>query len=203
LLPAEDAGFACFCFCFRHHSPVLIQDGKGGVRKHVIRVRGRDAMRDLDGRLPLAKFLIGAAEAVHGIGKARIDREGLLVGVHRIEMFAFAEQIQRGVIMLFGGDTLGICGHRSQSSTQESLYSKTGMWNILRFLLNATRGHRLAPWRSPYLRWRIETYTGLKMDKIGFFAFWTFLWRERHELARFLRWTGEMENYARPKPKNP
>jgi hypothetical protein len=41
------------------------------------------------------------------------------------------------------------------------------------------------------------------MDKIGFFDFWGFLWRERRELARFLAWTGEMENYARPKPKNP
>src|SRR5271165_4079522 len=57
---------------------------------------------------------------------------------------------------------------------------------ILRFLWNATRGHRLAPWRSPYLRWRIETYTGIKMQSIG-----------------FLEWTGEMERYARVKPKNP
>jgi hypothetical protein len=77
------------------------------------------------------------------------------------------------------------------------------MRNILRFLLNATRGHRLAPWRSSYLKWRIETYTGLRMDKIGFFAFWGFLIRERHELIRFLKWTGEMKNYARSKPKNP
>jgi hypothetical protein len=76
------------------------------------------------------------------------------------------------------------------------------VFNILRFILNATRGHRLAPWRSPYLRWRIETYTGLKMDKIGFFAFWNFLIHERGELFRFLQWTAEMENYARPKPKN-
>jgi hypothetical protein len=77
------------------------------------------------------------------------------------------------------------------------------MWNIFRFAWNATRGYRLTPWRSPYLRWRIETYTGLKMDKIGFTAFWGFLWRERFELARFLAWTAEMENYTRPKPKNP
>ena len=28
------------------------------------------------------------------------------------------------------------------------------------FLWRATRGHRLQPWRSPYLRWRVETYTG-------------------------------------------
>ena len=77
------------------------------------------------------------------------------------------------------------------------------MRNIAKYVWNATRGHRLTPWRSPYLRWRIETYTGLKMDKIGFFSFWSFMWKERHELSRFLKWTAEMENYARPKPKNP
>ena len=74
---------------------------------------------------------------------------------------------------------------------------------ILRFLWNATRGHRLAPWRSPYLRWRIETYTGLKMNQVGFFEFWLFAWRERVELLRFLKWTARMDQYAQPKPKNP
>ena len=74
---------------------------------------------------------------------------------------------------------------------------------ILRFLWNATRGHHLAPWRSPYLRWRIETYTGIKMQSIGFLEFFGFTWRERRELIRFLAWTGEMERYARVKPKNP
>ena len=53
------------------------------------------------------------------------------------------------------------------------------MKRVLRFIWIATRGHRFAPWRSPYIRWRIETYTGLKMDKIGFVEFWGFLWRER------------------------
>jgi hypothetical protein len=69
---------------------------------------------------------------------------------------------------------------------------------ILRFLWTATRGHHLAPWRSPYLRWRIETYTGLKMDKVGFFDFWEILWRERHDLIRFLKWTAQMQRYAKP-----
>ena len=77
------------------------------------------------------------------------------------------------------------------------------MRNLLRFLWNATRGHHLAPWRSPYLRWRIETYCGVKMDRIGFLEFWGFMWKERRELGRFLGWTAEMEHYARPKPKNP
>jgi hypothetical protein len=77
------------------------------------------------------------------------------------------------------------------------------MRQLLRFLWHSTRGHRLAPWRSPYLRWRMETYSGLKMDKIGFVEFWGFMLRERKQLRRFLKWTAEMDNYARPKPKNP
>jgi len=77
------------------------------------------------------------------------------------------------------------------------------MRKLLAFLWNATRGHHLAPWRSPYLRWRIETYTGVKMQQIGFLEFWGFVWRERNELGRFLQWTAEMERYARPRPKNP
>lgn len=74
---------------------------------------------------------------------------------------------------------------------------------ILRFLWNATRGHHLAPWRSPYLRWRIETYTGVKMHDIGLFEFVGFSWRERTKLLQFLKWTREMEGFARVKPKNP
>jgi hypothetical protein len=77
------------------------------------------------------------------------------------------------------------------------------MRNIVRFIWNSARGHRLAPWRSPYLRWRIETYTGIKMQSIGVLEFFGFMWRERQELGRFLKWTAEMERYARAKPKNP
>src|SRR6266446_6098144 len=36
------------------------------------------------------------------------------------------------------------------------------MGEELRFLWNATRGNRLRPWRSPYLRWRLETYADQK-----------------------------------------
>jgi len=75
------------------------------------------------------------------------------------------------------------------------------MPQILRFLWNATRGHHLTPWRSPYLLWRIETYTGVKMTQIGFLEFWEFTWRERGNLWRFLKWTSEMERYVHPKAK--
>jgi len=65
----------------------------------------------------------------------------------------------------------------------------------LRFLWIASRGYRLTPWRSPYLKWRIETYSGLPASKVTFTDFWKFTWRERAKLGRFLQWTSEMDAY--------
>src|ERR1017187_3526229 len=49
----------------------------------------------------------------------------------------------------------------------------------LRFVWNATRGHRLAPWRSEYLRWRVETYSGQKADTLTTKAVLGFVWTSR------------------------
>jgi len=59
---------------------------------------------------------------------------------------------------------------------------------MLRILWRLTRGYRLRPWRSPYLRWRIETYWGWHADRITFAQFWSFAWKQRRELVRYLRW---------------
>jgi hypothetical protein len=58
----------------------------------------------------------------------------------------------------------------------------------------STKGHRLRPWRSPYLRWRIETYWGLHADRISPAEFRAFLWMHRGELLRFARWAAKMES---------
>jgi hypothetical protein len=63
---------------------------------------------------------------------------------------------------------------------------------MLRVLWRLTRGYRLCPWRSPYLRWRIETYSGVDARSIGFGSFWRFSWRERRNLLRYLRWAARM-----------
>jgi hypothetical protein len=65
---------------------------------------------------------------------------------------------------------------------------------MFRFLWKASRGYRLTPWRSPYLRWRIETYSGLHADKIDFLVFWRFVGKNKRELLRFLRWSERMES---------
>jgi hypothetical protein len=63
---------------------------------------------------------------------------------------------------------------------------------VLAFLWCATRGYRLRPWRSPYLRWRLETYWGVPADQVDGKTLARFLWRHRREMWRYLRWTGRM-----------
>ena len=66
------------------------------------------------------------------------------------------------------------------------------MTEWLRFLWNATRGHRLNPARSPYLRWRLETYTGKPAETLHARDFVSLAAQERGQVVRFLRWLGEM-----------
>jgi hypothetical protein len=65
------------------------------------------------------------------------------------------------------------------------------------FLWTASRGYRFRPWQSPFLRWRIETYSGLHAEQITFMSFWRFTWQERESLKRFLRWGAEMKHIER------
>lgn len=71
------------------------------------------------------------------------------------------------------------------------------MFAPLRFIWNATRGHRLAPWRSEYLRWRIETFSGKRAETLHAKDVLAFLWNTRWELLSFLLWTGQLEREAR------
>jgi len=67
------------------------------------------------------------------------------------------------------------------------------MFAPLKFLWNATRGNRLTPWRSEYLKWRIETYSGKKADTLSARDIFGFVWESRGELLDFLVWTGRLE----------
>jgi hypothetical protein len=71
------------------------------------------------------------------------------------------------------------------------------LFTAIRFIWNATRGHRLTPWRSEYLRWRVETYSGMPAETLATRKVLRFMWETRGELLRFLLWTGRMEREAR------
>ncbi len=74
------------------------------------------------------------------------------------------------------------------------------VWAIIRFFWTATRGYRLRPWRSPYLRWRFETYTGKPAAEVRLGDFWHLAVSERAQFVRFLGWLGEMKGLAVGKP---
>ena len=70
---------------------------------------------------------------------------------------------------------------------------------MLRILWKLTRGYRLRPWKSPYLRWRIETYSGIHAGEITFGEFWGFCWKQRRELLRYLKWAARMSGAPAPR----
>jgi hypothetical protein len=72
---------------------------------------------------------------------------------------------------------------------------------MIGILWRSAKGNRLRPWRSPYLRWRIETYWGLHADRISPAEFRAFLWSHQRELLRFLRWAVTMESMTKSAAK--
>ncbi len=73
------------------------------------------------------------------------------------------------------------------------------MFEWLRFTWKATRGYRLRPWRSPYLLWRVETYTGKKAETVRLPDLFRMVWHERLQLLRFASWLHAMRGLTQPK----
>ena len=61
----------------------------------------------------------------------------------------------------------------------------------LRYYWITTKGYRLRPWASPYIRWRLETFFGGDMHELTPGQFFRLMWRERARFERFLTWTAE------------
>lgn len=62
------------------------------------------------------------------------------------------------------------------------------MLSALRFYWMSCKGYRLQPWRSPYIRWRMETFFGPEAAPGDARTFFRLTWRERARLLRFFRW---------------
>jgi hypothetical protein len=65
------------------------------------------------------------------------------------------------------------------------------MLNALRYYWITARGYRLRPWRSPYLRWRLETFLGPEAADLDAGKFFRIVWRYQRELETFLDWAAE------------
>jgi hypothetical protein len=62
------------------------------------------------------------------------------------------------------------------------------MLNALRYYWITSKGYRFCPWKSPYIRWRLETFFGHEADGLDAQKFFALLWRERARMERFLAW---------------
>ncbi len=71
------------------------------------------------------------------------------------------------------------------------------MLSALRYYWVVSKGYRLRPWKSPYIRWRMETFFGEEAATPGPRAFFRLLWRERARLRSFLRWADERRREQR------
>jgi hypothetical protein len=69
------------------------------------------------------------------------------------------------------------------------------MLSALHYYWITAKGYRLCPWRSPYIRWRMETFFGPEAEPLDASRLFHLMWRERGRLAEFLRWAAE---YRRP-----
>ncbi len=71
------------------------------------------------------------------------------------------------------------------------------MWSALRYYWIFAKGYRLRPWKSPYIRWRMETFFGTEAAELDARKLVRLLWRERAQIRRFLRWAEERRREQR------
>ena len=62
------------------------------------------------------------------------------------------------------------------------------MLSALRYYWMTAKGYRLRPWRSPYLRWRMETFFGPQAEPLTASRFFALLWQERQRMQEFVQW---------------
>jgi hypothetical protein len=75
------------------------------------------------------------------------------------------------------------------------------MNNAVQFWWRASAGNRLRPWRSEYLRWRMETYTGKPAATLRLRDFMSMALSERRQLSHFFVWVGQLNQLANEKKK--
>lgn len=74
---------------------------------------------------------------------------------------------------------------------------RTAMWNTLRYYWIVARGYRFRPWKSPYLRWRFETFLGKEADDLTAAKFFRLSWKYRDRLRSFVDWAARRRRAQR------
>jgi len=71
------------------------------------------------------------------------------------------------------------------------------MFETIRYYWSTARGYRLRPWKSPYLRWRFETFLGKEAENLDARKFMRLSWKYRAQMEKFLNWAAERRHVQR------
>jgi hypothetical protein len=71
------------------------------------------------------------------------------------------------------------------------------MMKTLRYYWIVARGYRFQPWKSPYLRWRFETFLGAEAADLTASKFFRLAWKYRDQMDRFVDWAAERRRIQR------
>src|SRR5256886_4743593 len=71
------------------------------------------------------------------------------------------------------------------------------MFKALTYYWTAARGYRLKPWKSPYMRWRFETFLGKEATDMTAGKFFQLAWKYREHMERFVDWAAERRRFQR------
>jgi hypothetical protein len=71
------------------------------------------------------------------------------------------------------------------------------MFKTMGYYWNVARGYRLKPWKSPYLRWRFETFLGAEGANLNARKFFRLSWKYRSNMMRFMDWAAERKRVQR------
>ncbi len=71
------------------------------------------------------------------------------------------------------------------------------MFKTLRYYWNVARGYRFMPWKSPYLRWRFETFLGKEGANLDARKFFQLSWKYRSNMMNFVDWAAERRRVQR------
>ena len=71
------------------------------------------------------------------------------------------------------------------------------MLKMLRYYWIVAKGYRLFPWRSPYIRWRFETFLGPDGADLTASKFFRLSWKYHKQMERFLDWAEERRKTQR------
>jgi len=106
--PAEDAGLVAGFFGFGDHAFALVGAGDGGPGENVVGVESEDAAGGVDGAVEVLFGVVGLGEGVEGVGEVGVERESELVLGDGFVELGGAEEVDAGVVVVFGGHWGGV-----------------------------------------------------------------------------------------------